>query len=57
MKNALLQLQMLIPALKTNASFTATLKKHLDIIMNIETTIKLPETSYRQTASLIYGNQ
>ncbi|XP_061650137.1 apolipoprotein B-100 isoform X2 [Phyllopteryx taeniolatus] len=55
MKNAMLQLQMVIPALKTNALFTATLKKHEDIMMIIETMIKLPETSYQQTASLKYG--
>ncbi|XP_077420099.1 apolipoprotein B-100-like isoform X1 [Vanacampus margaritifer] len=57
MKNAMLQLQMVIPALKTNMLFTATLKKHVDIIMNMETLIKLPETSYQQSASLIYDKE
>ncbi|XP_061650138.1 apolipoprotein B-100 isoform X3 [Phyllopteryx taeniolatus] len=57
MKNAMLQLQMVIPALKTNALFTATLKKHEDIMMIIETMIKLPETSYQQTASLKYDKE
>ncbi|XP_054651448.1 apolipoprotein B-100 isoform X2 [Dunckerocampus dactyliophorus] len=57
MKDAMLQLQMIIPALKTNASVTATLQKREGIIMDVETKINLPETSYQQTASLIYDKE
>lgn len=56
MKDAMLQLQMIIPTLKTDASVTATLKKDEDVLMDLETVINLPETSYQQTASLKYGN-
>ncbi|XP_053192306.1 apolipoprotein B-100 [Scomber japonicus] len=54
MKDAMLQLQMIIPSLKTDASVTATLKKDEDILMDIDTVIKLPETSYEQKTSLKY---
>lgn len=56
MKDAMLQLQMVIPSLKTDASFTATLKMDEDVLMDLETAINLPETSYQQKASLKYGN-
>ncbi|XP_054469273.1 apolipoprotein B-100 isoform X2 [Anoplopoma fimbria] len=54
MKDAMLQLQMVIPSLKTDASFTATLKWDEDVLMGLETVINLPETSYQQKASLKY---
>lgn len=56
MKDAMLQLQMVIPSLKTEASVTATLKKDEDVLMELETVVNLPETSYLQKASLKYGN-
>lgn len=56
MKNAMLQLQMAIPSLKTDASVTATLKRDDDVFMDLETVINLPETSYQQKASLKYSN-
>lgn len=56
MKDAMLQLQMVIPSLKTDASFTATLNMDEDVLMDLETAINLPETSYQQKASLKYGN-
>lgn len=55
MKDAILQLQMIIPSLKTETSVTATLKKDEDMVMNIDTVIKLPETSYEQKTLLKYG--
>ncbi|XP_067470643.1 apolipoprotein B-100 [Thunnus thynnus] len=54
MKDAMLQLQMVIPSLKTDASVTATLKKDEDMLMDLETVINLPETSYQQKTSLKY---
>ncbi|XP_051252201.1 apolipoprotein B-100 [Dicentrarchus labrax] len=56
MKDAMLQLQMVIPSLKTDASVTATLKKDEDVVMDLETVINLSETSYQQKASLKYDN-
>ncbi|KAM7404104.1 hypothetical protein PAMA_004499 [Pampus argenteus] len=54
MKDAMLQLQMVIPSLKTDASVTATLKKDEHTLMDLETVINLPETSYQQKTSLKY---
>lgn len=56
MKDAMLQLQMVIPSLKMDASVTATLKKDEVMLMDLETLINLPETSYQQKTSLKYGN-
>ncbi|XP_068451587.1 apolipoprotein B-100 [Clinocottus analis] len=55
MKDSMLQLQMVIPSLKTDASVTATLKRDENVIMDLETVINLPETSYQQKASLKYN--
>ncbi|XP_040916458.1 apolipoprotein B-100 [Toxotes jaculatrix] len=56
MKDAMLQLQMVIPSLKTDASVTATLRKDEDVLMDLETAINLPETSYQQRALLKYDD-
>lgn len=56
MKDAMLQLQMIIPSLKMDATVTATLRKDEDMLMDLETVISLPETSYQQKAALKYGN-
>ncbi len=37
MKDALLQIQMVIPSLESDATFTATLKKDEDVLMDLET--------------------
>lgn len=55
MKDAMVQLQMAIPALKTNASIIAALRKDEDVLMELKTYINLPETSYQEKASLKYG--
>lgn len=52
----MLQLQLLIPFLKTEASVTATLKRDEDIVVDLETVMNLPVTSYQQKASFKYGN-
>lgn len=52
----MLHLQMVIPSLKTDASFTSTLKMDDSILMDLETAFHLPETSYQHKASLKYGN-
>uniref|UniRef100_UPI0009B37BFE apolipoprotein B-100 n=1 Tax=Monopterus albus TaxID=43700 RepID=UPI0009B37BFE len=56
MKDAMLQLQMVIPPMKIDASVTATLKKDEDILIELETVINLPEMSSQQKASLKYNN-
>ncbi|XP_062253526.1 apolipoprotein B-100 isoform X1 [Platichthys flesus] len=56
MKNAMLQLQMVIPSLKTDVSVTATLKRDEDVLMDLETIINLPETLYQQRALLRYDD-
>lgn len=56
MKDAMVQLQMAIPALKTNASVTTTLRNDEGVFTEFKTDINLPETSYQEKASLKYGN-
>ncbi|XP_056282268.1 apolipoprotein B-100 isoform X2 [Pseudoliparis swirei] len=55
MKGSMLQLQMVIPSLKTDVAVTTTLKMDENVIMDLETVINLPETSYQQKASLKYN--
>ncbi|KAM8915788.1 apolipoprotein B-100 isoform 2-T3 [Spinachia spinachia] len=54
MMDDMLQLQLLIPYLKTEASVTATLKMDEDLVVDLATVINLPETSYQQKASFKY---
>lgn len=56
MKDAMLQLQMVIPSLKADVSVTATLKKDEDVLMDLKTIVNISESSYQQKASLKYGN-
>lgn len=56
MKDAMLQLELVVPSLNSDASVTATLKNDEGIILDLETVINLPETSAQQKATLKYGN-
>uniref|UniRef100_A0A3B4FGW7 Apolipoprotein Ba n=1 Tax=Pundamilia nyererei TaxID=303518 RepID=A0A3B4FGW7_9CICH len=56
MNDGMLQLQMVVPSLKADASLTANLKKDEDMVMDLETIMHLSEISYQQKASLKYGN-
>uniref|UniRef100_A0A3Q1B7C0 Vitellogenin domain-containing protein n=1 Tax=Amphiprion ocellaris TaxID=80972 RepID=A0A3Q1B7C0_AMPOC len=56
MRDAMLQLEMGIPSLKTDASVTANLKKDEDVLLDLETVIRLPETTYQHKTSLKYDN-
>ncbi|CAJ1074177.1 apolipoprotein B-100 [Xyrichtys novacula] len=56
MKEVMLQLEMAIPSLKTDASITAILKRDEGIILDLETVINLPETSSQQKATLKYDD-
>lgn len=55
MKDAMLKLQMDVPSLKMDASFTAGLKKDEGLLMDLETVVKVPKTLCQQKASLRYG--
>lgn len=54
-KGAMLQLQMDLPSLKSNASFTAALRTEEDVHMDVNAVVNLPETRYQQEASISYG--
>ncbi|XP_041827365.1 apolipoprotein B-100 [Melanotaenia boesemani] len=56
MKEAMLQLQMEIPSLKTDASVTAVLKRDEDVLLDFETVVHIPESSYQHSASLKYDD-
>ncbi|KAM4625194.1 apolipoprotein B-100 [Polymixia lowei] len=56
MKDAMLQVQMVIPSLKADASVTATLRKEEGMIMGVETAINVPETSLLQKVTLKYDD-
>uniref|UniRef100_A0A672YEF9 Apolipoprotein Ba n=1 Tax=Sphaeramia orbicularis TaxID=375764 RepID=A0A672YEF9_9TELE len=56
MKDAMVQLQLAIPSMNSDASVTATLKKDEGVILDLETAINLPETVYQQKASLKYDD-
>ncbi|XP_067336433.1 apolipoprotein B-100 [Channa argus] len=56
MRDAMLQIQIAIPVLKTDASATVTLRKGENVFMELKTDIKLPETSYQQKAILKYDD-
>ncbi|XP_028838814.1 apolipoprotein B-100-like [Denticeps clupeoides] len=57
MKESLLQVQLLVPSLKTDASMTATLNKNDKLTLEIESDIKLPETNSNQKVILKYGEE
>ncbi|KAM3871405.1 apolipoprotein B-100 [Diretmus argenteus] len=56
MKDAMLQVQMVIPSLKADAVVTATLKKDEGVVMGLETAINIPESSSRQKVTLKYDD-
>uniref|UniRef100_A0A8L0DVA8 Apolipoprotein B n=1 Tax=Oncorhynchus mykiss TaxID=8022 RepID=A0A8L0DVA8_ONCMY len=55
MENGMLQVQMTIPALSSDASATATLKNTDGLVMQLETAVNIPETSSMQTVIVRYG--
>lgn len=56
MREAVLQLQMDVPALKADASLTAVLKKDENVLLDLETAAHLAEASYQQRALVRLGN-
>lgn len=55
MKEGMLQVQLTIPSLKTDATFTAALKSAEDLTLEIEGIIKVLETTSLQKAIVRYG--
>lgn len=55
MNNGMLQVQLLVPALKTDAAVTATMNKAEGLIVEIKSDVKLPETSSLQAVTFKYG--
>ncbi|XP_014878835.1 apolipoprotein B-100 [Poecilia latipinna] len=54
MKEVMMQLQMDIPSLETDASITATLKNEENVLMDLESVLHLSAASFQQKASLKY---
>lgn len=55
MTEGMVQVQMLVPSLKTDATITATMSKANGLTMEIKSDVKLPETSSVQTVTFKYG--
>ncbi|XP_067098265.1 apolipoprotein B-100-like [Osmerus mordax] len=56
LKDAMLQVQLLVPSLKADATVTAHLKRDEELELELECDIKLPETTSVQKISLKYDN-
>lgn len=55
MTDGMLQLQMLVPTLKTDATLTATMCKTDGLTLEIKSDVKLPESSSVQAVTFKYG--
>ena len=55
LKDAMLQVQLLVPSLKADATVTAHLNHNAELELELESDIKLPETTSVQKISLKYG--
>ncbi|GAA6228828.1 apolipoprotein B-100-like [Lates japonicus] len=55
MTDGMLQVQLLVPSLKTDAAITATMSKTDGLTMEIKSDVKLPETSSIQAVTFKYG--
>ncbi|CAL8392229.1 unnamed protein product [Arctogadus glacialis] len=53
--DAMLQMQMIVPSMKTDASITATLKNSEDLVLEIKSDVKLPATNSVQAVVFKYG--
>lgn len=56
MKEGMLQVQMLVPAISTDATFTANLKRETEIELELKSDIKVMEAQSVQLIALKYGN-
>ncbi|XP_026174369.1 apolipoprotein B-100-like [Mastacembelus armatus] len=57
MSDGMLQVQLLVPSLKTDASITATISKADGLTMEIRSDVKLPETNSIQAVTIKYGEE
>ena len=57
MTDGMLQVQLVVPSLKTDASVTATMSNAEVLTMEIKSDVKLPETSSIQAVIFKYGAQ
>lgn len=55
MTESMLQVQLLVPSLKTDAAITATMSKADGLTMEIKSDVKLPDTSSIQAVIFKYG--
>lgn len=55
MSDGMLQVQLLVPSLKTDAAITATMNKADGLTMEIKSDVKLPETTSIQAVTFKYG--
>ncbi|XP_061561136.1 apolipoprotein B-100-like [Phycodurus eques] len=55
MTDGMLQIQLVVPALKTDATISATMSKAEELIFEIKSDMKLPETSSIQSVTFKYG--
>lgn len=51
----MLQVQLLVPSLKTDAAITATMSNAEGLTMEIKSDVKLPETTSIQAVTFKYG--
>ncbi len=57
MRDGLIELRLVVPALQMDTSATATLKHNNGLILQLETAFNMPETTSVQKAILRYGNE
>lgn len=55
MTDGLLQVQLLVPSLRTDAAITATFNKADGLLMELKSDVKLPETTSIQAVTFKYG--
>lgn len=55
MSDSMLQVQLVVPALKTDAVITATMKSAEELTLELRSDIKLPETTSIQGVIFKYG--
>lgn len=55
MTDGMLQVQLLVPSLKTDATVSATMKQTDRLTMELKSDVKLPETKSVQAVKFIYG--
>ncbi|CAL8315646.1 unnamed protein product [Lota lota] len=53
--DGMLQMQLIVPSMKTDASITATLKNSEDLVLEIKSDVKLPATNSVQAVVFKYG--